>query len=994
MVESHPTRDKNRVFVGRQQEMAELTAALDDALSGRGRVVMLAGEAGIGKTCTTQVLAHEAEVRGIHVLWGWCYEEQGAPPYWPWVQAIRSYVREKDPGQLLAEMGPGAADIAEIVPDVAVILPNLETPPALEPEQARFRLFDSITSFLKQAAQVQPLMLVLDDLHWADKSSLLLLEFLSKETAVSRIMIVGLYRDVEVSGRHPLSQTLGNLIREQHFRRVHLGGLTQEEVGDFVEGTSGVILSRDTLELVHSRTQGNPLFVGEVARQLGSEGITQEDEWANTIPGGIREAVSRHLNRLSEQCNQMLTTASIIGREFDFKLLSALTGESSEDQLLALIDEALEAHLIEDMPGRPERYLFSHVLIQGTLSQGLSTSRRVRLHARIGEVLEITYGSETGDHAGELAYHFAEAEPVMGTEKLVRYSLLAGERALGTYAYEEALDYFQRAQSAKDGQSDPVNPLANAGEELDSESAAILYGLGRAQAAILPRHEAHVAFNSLSRAFDYYAQVGDVLRVVDIAEYPLLSFSGQLPMTELVARALELVPRNSPEEGRLLCHYGRVLGMLEADYEGAQETFDRALTVAKVEGDTVLEMRVLAEAAYVDRFHLKWQQGLEKISRVAELAFLSKDPRSEVTAHFWGASIHRTLGDNERARQHAVAGLSPAERLRDRYWLSSTFLSYEEMSRLEGSWPAARDFCERGLAVSPMDWRFLSLLAGIEFEVGNFEQGEAYLEQLLEAMRRAAPGPTTAYALPAMVIPMVARISGGGGHFDAADIAAETILSSDLATPLAIIWARSGLAMLAVERNDVTAAEEHYAALEPCRGTMVSPALVNDRLLGLLSMTTGRMDQAIAHFEEALTFCRRAGYRPELAWSASDCADALLQRNAYDDQAQAVALLHEALEVSGELGMQPLVERVTQQLARAEAQRGVQIYPDGLTEREVEVLRLVSVGKTNHEVAEELFISFRTVATHVTNILNKINSANRTEAALYASRHGLIPPEP
>ncbi|HZA24405.1 MAG TPA: ATP-binding protein, partial [Dehalococcoidia bacterium] len=160
-------------FVGRQQEMGKLKGVLEDALSGQGQVLMLVGEPGIGKTRTAQELAAYAETRGAQVLWGWCYEEEGAPPFWPWLQPIRSYVQQQDAEQLRSEMGPGAADIAEVVSEVRGKLPGLEPPPALPPEQARFRLFDSITTFLKSAAQYQPLMLVLDDLHWADKPSLL-----------------------------------------------------------------------------------------------------------------------------------------------------------------------------------------------------------------------------------------------------------------------------------------------------------------------------------------------------------------------------------------------------------------------------------------------------------------------------------------------------------------------------------------------------------------------------------------------------------------------------------------------------------------------------------------------------------------------------------------------------------------------------------------------------------------------------------------------------
>jgi predicted ATPase len=201
-------------FVGRQREMGILTTALDDALSGQGRLVMLVGEPGIGKTRTAQELAAHAEARGAQVLWGWCYEEGGAPPYWPWVQPLRSYIQQQDPEQLHSQMGPGAADIARIISEVQEKLPGLEPTPALEPEQARFRLFDSITTFLKNASQSQALMLVLDDLHWADKASLSLLQFLARQLRGSRLLVVGCYRDVELSRQHPLAETLAQLARE------------------------------------------------------------------------------------------------------------------------------------------------------------------------------------------------------------------------------------------------------------------------------------------------------------------------------------------------------------------------------------------------------------------------------------------------------------------------------------------------------------------------------------------------------------------------------------------------------------------------------------------------------------------------------------------------------------------------------------------------------------------------------------------------------------
>ena len=197
-------------------------------------------------------------------------------------------------------MGPGTADISEILPELAGKLEGLERPPALEPEQARFRLFLSITTFLKNISRSQPLVLVLDDLHWADESSLLLLEFLAREIAATSVMVVGAYRDDEVSGSHPLVQTLGSLVREPHFQRVQLGGLSRDEVGEFVEASAGVAVADAAIDSLHRRTEGNPLFVGEVVNSISPEEMVRDQAWIANIPEAVREAILRRLSRLSE----------------------------------------------------------------------------------------------------------------------------------------------------------------------------------------------------------------------------------------------------------------------------------------------------------------------------------------------------------------------------------------------------------------------------------------------------------------------------------------------------------------------------------------------------------------------------------------------------------------------------------------------------------------------------------------------------------------------
>jgi len=506
------------------------------------------------------------------------------PPYWPWVQAIWSYVREQEPELLSSEMGSGAADIAEIVSDVRERLPGLPQGSKLEPEQARFRLFDSISAFLKSVSQRQPLVLVLDDLHWADQPSLALLQFVARELGGARLLIIGTYRDMELSRQHPLAEALGELTRERLFQRILLRGLTQEDVSRFIEMTSGNTAPRGLAEAVHTQTEGNPLFVTEVVRLLVQEGelsvekVHENDSWTIRIPEGVREVIGGRLNRLSQRCNEALTVAPVVGREFTLAQTRPLVEEITEDRLFEVLEEALASRVIEELPQAIGRYQFTHALIQETLTAELSLTRRVRLHARIAETLEEIYGDDADAHAAELAYHFAQAESLLGTEKLVRYSLAAGEKALNSYAWEEAQAHFEQGLAAKGisiGGTDPA---------LDSESAALLFGYGRCRANTGQRPQMQEAVCILARAFDYYVENGEVATAVAVASYHVPIGDARIGMGRIIRTALSMVSGDSLEAGRLLSGLGYEAGRIEGDYEQATKAFAQALSIAAVTG--------------------------------------------------------------------------------------------------------------------------------------------------------------------------------------------------------------------------------------------------------------------------------------------------------------------------------------------------------------------------------------------------------------------------
>ncbi len=1011
-------------FVGREREFSGLNAALQDAVSGRGRVVIIAGEQGIGKTRMAEELAVHAQAVGAVVLWGRCHEVQGAPPFWPWIQVVRSYAGEAvDTARLRLEMGAGASDIARIAPEIRAVMPNLSPAPELDSAEAnRFRLFDAVSAFLKRAsfssgAQTErgrPMVILLDNLHRADRPSLQLLEFLAAELQAARVLLVGTYRENELSRQHPLTDTLAELTRYSGFLRIHLRGFDQDAVTRLVRESLPAALPEAAVRELYSRSQGNPLFLTEMLRLLQSE-RRASPAWKVAVPEGVRDVIRGRLNRLSAECYLTLAIASVIGREFDFGILSRLVSDPSAgsgqapsaspghglsaEALMSVLEEARDARILEETPGVVGRYQFTHVLIQDTLSEELSVTRRAHLHGRIGVALEELYGANVGAHSTELAHHFARAAPVLGYQKLAQFSLMAGQEALVLYAYEDALAHFRRALEAKGGIA-----TDGTGRATDAEAAAILFGGGRALTALLRNAEARV---NLRRAFDFYAESRDAANAIAVAEFVPPGLV-ELEVEELTPRALRLATPDSIHEGRLLCRYGFELGRIAGDYEGARDAFRRALAIARREGDSRLEMRTLANAADVESSHLHWDDALKLSLQAIALSERAEDLYSESLARFHAVLNGIRTGDLETAQRHADASLGADEKLRDRFGLIMALWVNQLLAHVKGDWETARAFGERGIALGgerPHEYT-LRQCALLEYETGNFEQGAAYLDTLTSALRGLSPDPASGGTRGAMGAAIVSRISGDANGLEVAETLARGVLASPNATPLRKIEARSVMAMAALHRADAALAAEQYSRIEGAKGRMLSD-LSGDRLLGLLAQQAGRYGESAAHFEDALAFCRKAGYLPELAWTCHDYANLLTQTAGATGQGatgqsplladardKAKALLDEAIAISERLRMRPLLGRA--QALREKASQIVQPqqppaseYPDGLTQREVEVLRLVAAGKSNREIGDALFISVNTVMRHMSNIFVKTNTSNRTEAALYAAQHRL-----
>ena len=449
-----------RTFVGRENEVKQLQRAFDAALSGQGGLMMVVGEPGIGKTAITEQLATYAALRGGKALTGHCYEEGSLSlPYLAFVEAMRTYVIDRDPEGLRSDLGTGAADVARIVSEIRDRL-DVQLPDSGEGDDDRYRLLQGVSDFLRNAASVTPLVIVLEDLHWADRGTLDLLLHVARNLQGARLLIVGTYRDVEVDRAHPLSAALAELRRISSFDRLLMRGLSVDDVRKMIQALAQQEEVRESFaQAVHRQTEGNPLFVQEVVRYVVEEGLVKREDGRYQpagdtlpemrIPEGLRDVIGKRLERLSLECNRVLASASVIGREFSLDALKAVVDMNEEDLTTAL-EEAVHLGILQDQSRAASiGFRFEHAFFRQTLYEEIFTPRRLRLHQEVARALENLYASRAKEHAAELAEHFAQSIDPSDLAKAVHYGETAAERAMTVFAFGEAARLLERALEAQ-----------------------------------------------------------------------------------------------------------------------------------------------------------------------------------------------------------------------------------------------------------------------------------------------------------------------------------------------------------------------------------------------------------------------------------------------------------------------------------------------------------------------------------------------------------------
>jgi DNA-binding SARP family transcriptional activator len=879
-----PESRASSTFVGRERELAELRTALEEAVSGRGSVVLVGGEPGIGKSRLAEEVATSVGSRDVRLLTGRCWEAGGAPAYWPWLQALRPYVREADPGVLRESLAGAGGELVALLPELRERLPELPDAPSDGSEGARFRLLEAAVSFLAGASRAQPLAIFLDDLHAADASSLLLLRYVAAHAARSRLLVVGCFRDTE------LSPPLADVLNESAVRRVSLKGLGPEDTSRLLTLVVGAEPGEDLAARVQAETQGNPLFSVEFGRLVAAGDRL-------SIPEGVRDTIRRRVERQSSGCRGVLALASVMGREFDPEVVARLSG-LDEDDLARVLDEAAASRLVEGVPDGAGRLRFTHILVRDALYEDLPAPRRFRLHRAAGDALEALFPDA---HLAELAHHYLEAGTAVA-DKAVEYSQRAGDRAASQFGFEEAARHYEnalrvldaRGMTATDHACDLLlalgEALSRAGDEREAK-AALARGAAIAQDSGRPDQLARAALN-------YGGRFGWARASTDPALVPLLERalaavgdSDVRTRVRLLAR-LAGAKRDDPLRDDRARLAEETVALAEAQGDPATLAFAIEGSWIALEGPDLIgdgvgvgeRLIALGEqmgdrervfAGHDHRIHTFWQLADRTGVELEHDALSALADELRQPAQHWHVGTGVTMlalmeGRFDEADELIADTLELGQRAESWNALVTQRLALFVLRRAQGRLGELEDVIARSVREYPALIRFRCALAHLYAELGREGDARRVLDDMLS--RDLAHE-----------------------HLDA-----EWLFSMAL------------LADPCVQLGERAGAEKLYALLLPYEGLYAMAPVETvfgsmARGLGVLAATLDRPDAAARHFEVALEVERRMRARPWVAHAQHDYGAMLLDQG---DVARAEPLLDEAAVTYRELGMESWAERV------------------------------------------------------------------------------------
>jgi len=995
---ARPHQHGNSLFVGRVQELSRLGDAFNAAAAGRGSVALLAGEPGIGKTTLCRALSAWVAECGGGVLTGHC-DDAGelSVPYLPFIESLRAAVLRYDPQALADALGPWAVDLARIIPEIRIRLPSLPpSPPSVDPADARYRLLQAVTTYLKQAADTVPLLLILEDLQDADRGTLDALTHLSRHLTDARLLVLGTYRSTEVSPAHPLAGAIATMRRRVGVDRLHLDGLSPTEVRRLVDGIAERAVPPGVGAAVYAQTEGNPLFVWEVMRQRlqaghltpdGAVGGALRTPWdLHRVPDGLTDIIGTRIAHLSPACLRLLTIAAVIGREFTLRTIRAVTGQG-EENVTAALDEAVRAAILQErvLVGGVQ-YRFAHALFRQTLYADLSAAERLRLHPHVARVLESEYGPRDVSHAGELAEHYGRSSDSDDLRRALAYSQRAAAHATSVYASTEAARLLDHALAIQ--------------EEVAPDDLHLRCDLLTSKGqALLDAGDPRQVLDELGpAAFALAERLNDASRASAVCQLLMASLNSDRSTIAL----------NSPDAA---------LWAKRADAWAAPGT------VARVWADTFLGTHTFLRE--------RWYDGVPLLTRALALARQLGDPEALWWAGWTWCGFAQAPQDAQQQLRLAeeMAGW-PRSGVRTRTlalgltWIAAAFLSQGQRDRAEAIWreldelaarsgqPTVQILAWRGpAAIATIDGRLDDVIAivgrmtdyGTETGLAEYAHVSAALsgQRALIYLGRyedaalLAEGPVSV-PLRILVHALSGRVAGVRSHLDEHVLARPAFgTEADVTQGYMDVFRLE--AALCIDHLD--AAERLLDRLSPLHhvttGIRVTTCVA--RHLGGAAARLGRHDQALAHYGSALDVASALRFRPEIALVRMGLAELLL--DAYPDRlAEAASHLELALPELRAMKMAPSLaqaEALSARLSPAQQLPTPRANRDELTAREIEVLRLVAAGRSNAEIAEALVMSIRTAERHLANIYAKLGTGGaiaRAVATTFAHEHGIVRP--
>ncbi len=968
---------------GREAPLGELAAALDEVRRGAGQVVFLAGEAGVGKTrLVNEFLARLPQGAGVEVLRGNCFDEDPAEPYAPFRDLLRSLVHARGPEAVAAAAGPWAGDLGRLLPDVA---PAAGVAGGGEAYPEKRRMFEAIYRAVRPGDGPRAAVLVLEDLHWSDRTSQELIAFLARSIVRDRVLLIGTYRTDELHRRHPLTHLIADLTRERLYRELRLAPLERPEFGLMVEATLERALPAGFVDALYERTEGNPFFAEEVIGALVAHGrldalVEAARTWRRfsipELPLSVRDSIARRTADLDADTARVLRYAAVIGRRFDFDLLARVTALPEPDLLRALA-QLVERQLIAEEADAPEdRYGFRHELVREAVLEGLLRRERRGMHREVLLALEALHGAETADVVDQLAHHSLQARE---TERAARYAAQAGDRAVSLYAYREALAHYEVA-------------LEMAEHADERERAGLLARLGHAAYAV---GDVRRSAEYWREAQEIYAGLGerrqsaDLLRWLGRAAWELGDQADAFARTHAALAALE----GEPPCRELAMAYSALshLYMLTEQSHESIVWGERALALAEELSDDAVKTHALNNVGVSQCELGDYERGIAALERSLAIARDARLPLDAVRACFNLAGQLTHVGEFRRAAEVAREGLALAEAggLEQRAAASLAKLVWYEIEL--GSWDEAQAHLDQVARAADEGVLIEQVYCSQLRAELLLARGEAQAaRELLEAIEPRLPAPGDCYEAVNTWQLLALTYAAQGDMGRAAAAVDEAVRAWNIGgRPRKAVYLLPDAIDVYLRARRTRDAQTLLALAETLS---VSSALTPPEQ-ALLADARGQLEQAperaAAHFREAAEAWRQMGLPLREAQARRRLAASLLRSRTSAAQEEARSQLEAARGLAEAIGARLELRAVGALERQLGAGRRSSARGDGLTPREREVLCLLARGASNRAIAEALVISEKTVEVHVSNILSKLGATSRTHAAALAREQGL-----